>query len=78
MNVQPKYHWQLKERKGTTIVDTVSGVKAELSNATWLGHGRIGRAIKIDGKKRILVLYLVMNPVGLVPAILRWHSGLRF
>ena len=50
MTVQPKYHWQFAERLGTTTVDTVSGVQAKLSNTTWLSRGRIGDAIKIDGK----------------------------
>ncbi|MEM6256445.1 MAG: LamG domain-containing protein [Cyanobacteria bacterium P01_D01_bin.156] len=46
----PKYHWQFDERQGTTIVDTVSGIQAKLSNVSWLGHGRIGNAIKLDGR----------------------------
>ncbi|ESA36374.1 egf domain-containing protein [Leptolyngbya sp. Heron Island J] len=50
MAVQPNYHWQFEEKQGTTVVDTVSGVKAKLSNTTWLGHGRIGSALKIDGR----------------------------
>lgn len=50
MTVQPNYHWQFEEKQGTVTADTVSGIKAKLSNATWSGHGRIGNAIRIDGR----------------------------
>ncbi|MBE9067370.1 LamG domain-containing protein [Leptolyngbya cf. ectocarpi LEGE 11479] len=52
MTVQPNYHWQFEEKQGTVTADTVSGVKVKLSNTTWLGHGRIGNAIKIDGRTK--------------------------
>ena len=50
MTVQPNYHWQFAERKGATTIDAIESVTAKLSNTTWLGHGRIGSAIKIDGR----------------------------
>ena len=50
MTVQPNYHWQFAERKGATTIDAIGGVLAKMSNTTWLGHGRIGGAIKIDGR----------------------------
>jgi hypothetical protein len=50
MTVQPKYHWPFTEGQGATETDTVSGVKATLAGTTFGGHGRIGNAIKINGK----------------------------
>ncbi|MEM9218102.1 MAG: LamG domain-containing protein [Cyanobacteria bacterium P01_F01_bin.150] len=52
MTVQPNYHWQFDEGQGTTIVDAISGVQATLSNTTRLGRGRIGPAIRINGKSK--------------------------
>ncbi len=51
MTIQPKFHWQFDEREGTTTVDAVSGVQAQLSKAELDGHGRIGHAIRIRGKE---------------------------
>lgn len=50
MTVQPKFHWQFEEREGTTTVDTISNVKAKLSDARLSGHGRIGHAIYLRKK----------------------------
>ncbi|MEL6453090.1 MAG: LamG domain-containing protein [Cyanobacteria bacterium J06623_5] len=50
MVVQPKFHWQFKERSGAATVDNVSIVKASLSNADLSGHGRIGYAIHLLNK----------------------------
>ena len=47
MTAQPKYHWQINERQGTTAVDDGSGVQATLSKAEFNGHGRIGNAIHL-------------------------------
>ena len=50
MTVQPVYHWQFNERKGTTTVDSVGGIQSLLSKAELKGHGRIGSAIHLLGK----------------------------
>lgn len=47
MTVQPKYHWQFKERDGTTTADSVNNVQARLSDARLSGHGRIGLAMHL-------------------------------
>ncbi|MEL6778148.1 MAG: LamG domain-containing protein [Cyanobacteria bacterium J06597_16] len=47
MTVQPKFHWQFEEQKGTITVDNASDVKATFSNAEFDGHGRTGPAVHL-------------------------------
>lgn len=48
MTIQPKFHWQFRDKSGaTTTVDSISKVKARLSEARPSGHGRIGRAMHL-------------------------------
>jgi|GEM_PF-3165846 len=50
MTIRPAYHWQFEEEQGSTATDIVSGVEATLRNTRWVGHGRIGHAIEINGR----------------------------
>ena len=48
MTIQPKFHWKFRDKSGATItVDSISKVKASLSEARPSGHGRIGLAMHL-------------------------------
>ncbi|MEL6383405.1 MAG: LamG-like jellyroll fold domain-containing protein [Cyanobacteria bacterium J06626_18] len=51
MTVQPKFHWQFTANQGAKAVDSVSGATAELFHTQGGRHGRIGQAIRLDGRK---------------------------
>ncbi len=51
MTVQPKFHWQFTTNPGSKAVDRASGVTAELFHVRGGRHGRIGQAIRLDGRK---------------------------
>ena len=55
MAIQPTYHWQFNEREGTVTKD-INGVEAKLVRCTLQLHGRIGNAIKLNGKNSALYL----------------------
>ena len=48
MTVQPQFHWQFQENSGDIVQDTLSQTKGKLFKASLHGHGRIGKAIRLD------------------------------
>ena len=49
MRIQPKYHWQLKEGDGSTVVDSVSGIEGTLQGTTWI-EGPTDPVIELHGE----------------------------
>ncbi|MBD2464233.1 hypothetical protein H6G89_24830 [Oscillatoria sp. FACHB-1407] len=45
----PKYHWTFAEVSSSGTRDTVSGITATVSKASWNGRGRIGKAVALNG-----------------------------
>ncbi|MEM6434132.1 MAG: LamG domain-containing protein, partial [Cyanobacteria bacterium P01_D01_bin.115] len=56
MTIQPKYHWQFAERKGSTTNDAISEAEARFHRTiSWGGHGRIGSTVKFDSRESRIV-----------------------
>ncbi|NEQ42297.1 MAG: hypothetical protein F6K00_01545 [Leptolyngbya sp. SIOISBB] len=56
MTVQPTYHWQFNERKGSVARDAIGGVEGRLHRSiVWHRHGRIGNAVRLPSRESRLV-----------------------
>jgi len=65
MTIQPKFHWQFRDKSdATTTVDSISKVKASLFEAKPNGHGRIGRAMHLLEKKSHISLGKAVGQFG--------------
>ena len=64
MTTQPKFHWQFAEREGKLLRDTISGVEGSFHQASLIGHGRIGNAIRLNRKDSRVNLGKVVGQFG--------------
>jgi len=67
MTIQPKFHWQFRDKSdATTTVDSISKVPAKLSDANPSGHGRIGRAMHLRKERSHVNLGKAVGQFGSV------------
>ncbi|MEM1280407.1 MAG: LamG-like jellyroll fold domain-containing protein, partial [Cyanobacteria bacterium P01_H01_bin.152] len=56
MTIQPIYHWQFAERKGSIVRDAIGGVEGRLHRSIALdSHGRIGTAVRLPSRESRVV-----------------------